>query len=140
MRSERLSTITLTFFLAATLLLCGYSITFAQADPVPPIHYLPFNEGTGDNASDFITGAMLTGVNDDTSLNWCRGDIRDYANKWFLKSGENFESKGVVEGDLIAEDLSQYTFTFLTRVTDDGNGVILNPISSSLHFRFWDGT
>lgn len=138
MRLGKFAIIILTVIFATMLLLSGYSITVAAA-PVElpsPAYHLALNEGTGLNVYDSITGAELYGI--DTSLNWCRDDINNYMDKSFVKTGANFGNKGVIEGNLITAALDQYTFTFLTRITDIGAGSILNT-SSGLHFRFWYG-
>lgn len=121
-----------------SIFIAGNIPFFLYADPFSPVSHLPLDEGTGGRVFDSISGAALSGT--DSRINWCRSDIKGYPNKSFVKTGKNFGNTGVLEGAWLAESLDEYTFTFLTRITDIGSGCILNPLSSSLHFRFWEGT
>ncbi|MCP3943644.1 MAG: hypothetical protein GY710_19500, partial [Desulfobacteraceae bacterium] len=103
-----------------------------------PVHHLALQEGVGTIVADTITGAQLIGQGPD--INWAQDDIKTYENISFIKSGANFDSQGVVEGALIQENLDQYTFTFLTRITDVGSGAVFRSLTDGMHFRFWNGT
>lgn len=102
-----------------------------------PVYNLVCDEGTGTTITDSVTGATLNAVT--TDINWCQGNIKGYSNKWYIQSGANNNSRGVVQGSLIENSLDEYSITFLTRINDNGNGCILNPLGSGLHFRFWGG-
>ncbi len=102
-----------------------------------PIYNIPCTEGSGTTVTDTATGAVMTGIA--PTVNWCTGAIKNQTDRTYIKSGANFSSAGVVEGDLIDASLSEYTVSFMTRITDDGQGAILNFLGSGLHFRFWNG-
>ncbi len=130
------------YLIMATTLLSGLLVNqpaLSQTVCIPePIHHLSLQEGAGNTVTDTVTGFQLDGV--DTVINWAQDDIKNYPEAWFIKSGKNFNSQGVVQGSLIQDDLDQYTFTFLTRVTDSGSGAIFRSLTDSMHFRFWNGT
>ncbi len=102
-----------------------------------PAYSIPCDEGTGTTVTDTVTGAVMTGIS--PSVNWCSGTIRNQTNRAFIKTGANFDGTGILEGDLIDMDLNEYTVSFMTRITDDGQGAIFNFLGSGLHFRFWNG-
>lgn len=101
------------------------------------LYSIPCDEGSGTTLTDSITGSVLTGAT--SPMNWCSGTIKEQTDKPFIKSGANFSGAGVFDGDLIDAALNEYTVSFLTRITDDGQGAIIHFLGNGLHFRFWGG-
>lgn len=117
---------------------CEFTVVSQSQITLPsPLYNISCNEGTGSAISDSITNTALQGI--DSTINWCRGDIKGYKNRFFIKSGTNFGNTGAVSGNLIQSSLPIYTVTFLTRITEDSSGCFIR-FSNNLHFRFWNGT
>ncbi len=102
-----------------------------------PAYAIPCNEGTGATLFETVHNTPLSTTA--PSINWCRGPIKGQGDRWYVKSGTNNGSAGVVNGGVISASLSQYTLSFLTRVTEDGGGAWIR-FADGLHFRFWGGT
>ncbi|MCP3945058.1 MAG: hypothetical protein GY710_26770, partial [Desulfobacteraceae bacterium] len=116
----------------------GVQRAAAQVIIPEPVYHLPLQEGSGTIVTDAVTGGQLAGVA--TDINWAQDDVKNHKNLSFIKSGANFDGQGVIQGSLIQESLDEYTFTFLTRITDIGSGAIFRSLTDGMHFRFWNGT
>ncbi|MCP3944579.1 MAG: LamG domain-containing protein, partial [Desulfobacteraceae bacterium] len=116
----------------------GVQRAAAQVIIPEPVHHFPMQEGSGVTIMDSITGTQLSGV--DTTVDWQQADIKGMSDKWYVKSGPDSGSQGVIQGVLIQENLNEYTFSFLTRIVDETSGAIFNSLTDGLHFRFWYGS
>jgi len=117
---------------------------YSTAVAIPePLHRLTFSEGSGLTTQDSVSGIILTGQ--EASINWCSESIKERGILNYIHSGASTQNKGVLHGELITQNMTEYTYTFLTRISDphDGSsgGAFVNFMDSgSLHFKFWGST